>query len=196
MVPLHTYPDSRPQSADCLLFTADCLLLFLYAEERGAGGPGSLIEGGASVGGAGRHSSKMARPRLVLRQRENSWQYFANSWAASLWANSSSGDKSGNESDGMKTSKGKSIITFSVGFKRQRKSQEGGETGRNVSATKSHCAPLLLSPHRPLRGKRPGTKFPSPCIHALVLPFTPACRLSIRRGLAGVHAAPPQNLLP
>jgi hypothetical protein len=90
---------------------ADCLLLY-YGEERGAGGSDSLIGGGASVGGAGRDLSKMARPPLVLRQRENSWQYFASSWAASLRANFSSGDSSGNKSDGMKTSSRKGYYTI------------------------------------------------------------------------------------
>ena len=101
--PVGTRQTHRWIAADCLLLTAECMLLY-YGEERGAGGSDSLIGGGASVGGAGRDSSKMARPRLVLRQRENSWQYFASSWAASLRASFSSGDNSGDESDGMKTS--------------------------------------------------------------------------------------------
>ena len=68
--------------------------------------------GGPCVPCTGREFSKAVLPRLVLRQRENSWQYLASSWAANLRAHFCSGDKSGRESDGMKTSIGKVIIPF------------------------------------------------------------------------------------
>jgi len=73
--------------------------------------------GGASTPCAGWDFSEAALPRLVLRQREKSWQYLASSWAAILWANSCSEDKSAKGSDCMVTSKRNEDYTIESHFK-------------------------------------------------------------------------------
>ena len=65
-----------------------------YVEEDD-GRSGSFGEGTSSLQRPAGEPSTTILPRLVLRQRENSWQYLASSRAASLWANICSGDKSG-----------------------------------------------------------------------------------------------------
>jgi hypothetical protein len=84
-----------------------------YAEERDEGCSGSFLEATSSLQRPAGEFSTAALPRLVLRQRENSWQYLASSCAASLWAKFCSGDKSGRVSDGMSPPKGRGIIASS-----------------------------------------------------------------------------------
>ena len=55
-----------------------------YAEERDAGEAGVFMGSGPRVPCSRRDLFKAAMPPLVWRQRENSSQYFASSWAASL----------------------------------------------------------------------------------------------------------------
>jgi hypothetical protein len=76
-----------------------------------------FFKGGSITPCSGWDFSKAALPRLALRQREKSWQYLASSWAAILWANSCSEDKSGKDSDGMVTSKRNGHYTIESQFK-------------------------------------------------------------------------------
>ena len=97
---------NQPVNSVCLYYDAEC------------GTPGSgFFMGGTSTPCAGWDFSEAALPRLVLRQREKSWQYLASSWAAILWADSCSEDKSGKDSDGMVTSKRNGDYTIESHFK-------------------------------------------------------------------------------
>jgi hypothetical protein len=81
-----------------------------YAEDCGTGGSGSFTVGGPNVPCARADLFGAPLPLLVLLQRENSWQYLATSRAASLRADSCSGDKSGEESVSIYPSMGDGII--------------------------------------------------------------------------------------
>jgi len=134
---------------------------------------------GLCVPCARRDLSKAALPRLVLRQRENSSQYLASSWAASLRANTRSGDKSVGESDGMMTtSMGNGIIpsrTRSSVKQRKTREQEmkgdlcheDDESVECIAETRAH-----------------------------VVGLSSACRQSSPRDQAGGYAARPENPLP
>ena len=82
------------------------------------GRSGFFMEATSSVRRAAGELSTAALPRLVLRQRENSWQYLASSLAASSRAKFCSGDESGRVSDDMRTSKGKKHYTIQIPVKR------------------------------------------------------------------------------
>jgi hypothetical protein len=103
-------PGQTRLESSCPSFGIRNLFRRRYADECGAAGFGFFRGGGISVPCARRDLSEAALPRFAIRQRENSWQYLASSRAASLWANTCSGDNSGRESDAMYTSMGNPII--------------------------------------------------------------------------------------